>query len=211
MDGPAADNLDIMDQSFQNARMSRPPEFDRSKALSQALTLFWRKGYQATSLADLLTAMQISRSSFYATFGDKRSLFIECLDQFSTRIRSMLKTARGDMAPLDFLQRFFEGSVTGRPNPRGQWGCMLVNTVLEMADVDSELASRASEHLSAMQDVFESYLLEAGADPACAKELAAMLTLVNEGIRVSSRRRLPDEQRRQPVATAFRLIRNAIT
>jgi TetR/AcrR family transcriptional repressor of nem operon len=200
-----------MDQSFQNARMSRPLEFDRSKALGHALTLFWRKGYQATSLADLVAAMQISRSSFYATFGDKRSLFIECLDQFSARIRSMLETARGDMAPLDFLQRFFEGSVTGRPNPKGQWGCMLVNTVLEMADVDPGLASRASEHLSAMQEVFESYLLEAGADPACAKELAAMLTLVNEGIRVSSRRRLTDEQRRQPVATAFRLIRNAIT
>ena len=204
-------NIDIMDQSFQNARMSRPLEFDRSKALGHALTLFWRKGYQATSLADLVAAMQISRSSFYATFGDKRSLFIECLDQFSARIKSMLETARGDMAPLDFLQRFFEGSVTGAPNARGQWGCMLVNTVLEMADVDPELSSRASGHLSAMQDVFETYLREAGADPASARELGAMLTLLNEGIRVSSRRRLTDEQRRQPVATAFRLIRNAIT
>ena len=82
MDGTSVDNIDIMDQSFQNARMSRPLEFDRSKALGHALTLFWRKGYQATSLADLVAAMQISRSSFYATFGDKRSLFIECLDQF---------------------------------------------------------------------------------------------------------------------------------
>ena len=43
-----------MHQSVQNALMARPPEFDRSKALNKALVLFWRKGYQASSLADLL-------------------------------------------------------------------------------------------------------------------------------------------------------------
>ncbi|MFM8354230.1 MAG: TetR/AcrR family transcriptional regulator, partial [Gammaproteobacteria bacterium] len=56
--------------------MSRPIEFDRSKALDKAVALFWRKGYQATSLTDLLAAKQIGRSSFYAAFTDKRSLFL---------------------------------------------------------------------------------------------------------------------------------------
>ena len=76
--------------------MARSPEFDRPRAVNKALVLFWRKGYQASSLADLLTAMGIGRSSFYAAFTDKRSLFIECLDLFSARTLELLHHARGE-------------------------------------------------------------------------------------------------------------------
>lgn len=193
--------------------MARPPEFDRPRAVNKALVLFWCKGYQASSLADLLTAMGIGRSSFYAAFTDKRSLFIECLDLFSARTLELLHHARGEMPPVDALQSFFERNFIGARGAgavRGHWGCMLVNTVLEMAGVDDELAARASHHLGEMQRAFQSCLQDAGAAPARAEELAAMLMLFNEGIRVSSRRRLPDAQHLQPIATTFRLIRSAI-
>ena len=190
--------------------MARPIEFDRPKTVNRALALFWRKGYQATSVADLLAAMTISRSSFYAAFTDKRSLFIECLDLFSARTLDMLQRARAEMPPIDALQNFFERDFIGARGAKGHWGCMLVNTVLEMADVDGELAARASQHLSDMQRFFQSCLQEAGATPAHAKELAAVLMLFNEGIRVSSRRRLPDAQHLQPIAATFHLIRTAI-
>lgn len=190
--------------------MARPIEFDRPKTVNRALALFWRKGYQATSVADLLAAMTISRSSFYAAFTDKRSLFIECLDLFSARTLDMLQRGRAEMPPIDALQNFFERSFIGARGAKGHWGCMLVNTVLEMADVDSELAARASQHLSDMQRFFQSCLQEAGATPTRAEELAAMLMLFNEGIRVSSRRRLPDAQHLQSIAATFRLFRTAI-
>jgi TetR/AcrR family transcriptional repressor of nem operon len=193
--------------------MARPIAFDRPKTVNRALALFWRKGYQATSLADLLATMDISRSSFYAAFNDKRSLFIECLDLFSERTIELLQHSRAQMLPVDALQNFFEHNFIGTGGAsaaKGHWGCMLVNTVLEMAGVDDELSSRASRHLSVMQRVFQGYLHDAGAQPAQAEELAAMLMLMNEGIRVSSRRRLPDAQHLQPIATTFRLIRSAI-
>ena len=193
--------------------MARPIEFDRPKAVNRALALFWRKGYQATSLADLLAAMDISRSSFYAAFTDKRSLFIECLDLFSARTLDMLHQARAEMSPVDALQSFFERNFVGAHCAgavRGHWGCMLVNTVLEMAGVDDDLAARASHHLGEMQRIFQACLQDAGAEPVRAEELAAMLMLLNEGIRVSSRRRLPDAQHLQPIATTFRLIRSAL-
>ncbi|MEO1614160.1 MAG: helix-turn-helix domain-containing protein, partial [Pseudomonadota bacterium] len=63
------------------------------------MSLFWRQGYQATSLADLLAAMEIGRSSFYAAFTDKRSLFIECLDLFSSRTIDLLYRSRATMPP----------------------------------------------------------------------------------------------------------------
>ena len=193
--------------------MARPLEFDRPRAVNKALALFWRKGYQASSLADLLAAMGIGRGSFYAAFTDKRSLFIECLDLFSARTLDMLQRARAEMRPVDALQSFFERNFIGAGGAgavRGHWGCMLVNTVLEMAGVDDDLAARASHHLGEMQRVFQACLQDAGAAPARAEDLAAMLMLLNEGIRVSSRRRLPDAQHLQPIATTFRLIRSAI-
>ncbi len=193
--------------------MARPIEFDRPKVVNRALALFWRKGYQATSLADLLAGMGISRSSFYAAFNDKRSLFIECLDLFSARTIELLQGSRAQMLPADALQNFFERNFTGAGGAaavRGHWGCMLVNTVLEMAGVDDDLSSSASRHLTDMQRVFQACLQDAGATPAQAEELAAMLMLLNEGIRVSSRRRLPDAQHLQTIATTFRLIRSAI-
>ena len=196
--------------------MARPVEFDRSKAVNKALVLFWRKGYQASSLADLLAAMGIGRSSFYAAFTDKRSLFLECLDLFAARTVELIQRARADMGPVDALQHFFErnfigapGSGTGASKSR-HWGCMLVNTVIEMAGVDDELAQRASRHLVALQRIFQDCLQEAGVQAGHAEELAAMLMLVNEGIRVSSRRRLPDAQCLRPITTTFGLIRTAV-
>ena len=155
--------------------MARPIEFYLPKAVNRALALFWRKGYQATSLADLLAAMDISRSSFYAAFTDKRSLFIECLDLFSARTLEMLHQARAEMPPVDALQSFFERNFVGAHGAgavRGHWGCMLVNTVLEMAGVDDDLAARASHHLGEMQRIFQACLQDAGAEPVRAEEAA---------------------------------------
>ncbi len=196
--------------------MARPVEFNRSKAVNKALVLFWRKGYQASSLADLLAAMGIGRSSFYAAFTDKRTLFLECLDLFAARTVELVQRARNEMPPVDALQHFFERNFIGVPgsgvgaSASRHWGCMLVNTVIEMAGVDDGLAERASRHLGAVQHIFQECLQEAGAEPARAEELAAMLMLVNEGIRVSSRRQLPDVQHLRPITTTFSLIRSAV-
>jgi TetR/AcrR family transcriptional repressor of nem operon len=190
--------------------VARPIEFDRLQAVNRALALFWRQGYQATTLAELLQTMGIGRSSFYAAFTDKRTFFIECLDLWAARTLDLLQRARTERPPMDALQDFFERSFVGARGAKAHWGCMLVNTVLEMAGEDDELAARASHHMGEMQRVFQVCLLDAGATPARAEELAAMLMLFNEGIRVSSRRRLPEAQHLQSIAVTFRLIRSAI-
>ena len=141
--------------------MGRTLAFNHSSARDKALVLFWRKGYQATTLDDLLQAMEISRSSFYASFTDKRSLFLDCLDLFAQRTQDLLRRARSEMPPIDALQRFLERNVIGVRGAQASWGCMLVSTVLEMADVDDELSARASAHLSDMQAAFEESLIDA--------------------------------------------------
>ena len=190
--------------------MGRPVEFDRPTAVNRAVALFWRQGFQATSLADLLPAMGISRSSFYAAFGDKRSFFIECLDLWAARTLQLLNDQRNGLPPIDALQKFFERSVAEALGPKVNWGCMLVNTVLEMSGVDDELATRASTHMADMERIFQDSLQDAGATPAQAEKMAAMLMLFNEGIRVSSRRRLPEAQQLQSISTTFGLVRSAL-
>ncbi len=190
--------------------MARPLEFDRDAALARAMRVFWRQGYQAASLPDLLTDMGISRSSLYAAFGDKRGLMLECLDLFAHRTLQILSRARAGQPALEALRQFFDRSVVDPPGGRAEWGCLLVNTVLEMADVDDGLSAHAAARLAQVQAGFEDCLREDGCSPAQAAELAAFLMLVNQGLRVSSRRPQPPQARRDQIATTFRVLSAAI-
>lgn len=87
---------------------------------------------------------------------------------------------------------------------------MLVNTVLELAGVDDALSERASRHLADIQALFESGLAAACCTPERARELAALLMLLDEGVRVASRRRLAAPAQRDPIEAAFRLIRTQV-
>jgi len=97
--------------------MGRPLEFDRTRAVNKALVLFWRKGYQASSLADLLAAMGIGRSSFYAAFTDKRSLYFECLDLFAARTLELLQRARVEMPPVNACRASSSATSSACPAP----------------------------------------------------------------------------------------------
>ena len=189
--------------------MARPVEFDVEAARESAMILFWRKGYLASSLPELLDAMGISRGSFYAAFEDKRSLFVECLDLFAGRTHEMLARGRARMGPLDALRRFLERNFLRADDRHSRNGCMLVNTVIELAGVDDELSARASAHLQALQADFEACLLDSGFPKGRAAELAAFLMTLNEGLRVSTRRNVPRRQQLERIDTAFRLIGSA--
>lgn len=190
--------------------MARPVEFDRTVATQSALLLFWRKGYQATSLADLVSAMGISRSSLYAAYGDKRGVFIECLDLFAARSIDILARARAAHPPLAALRTFFVQTLSEEAGGRWAWGCMLVNTVLETADVDEALCDHARLRLGEVEAAFESCLTDTGCGAAKAAELSAFLMVVNEGLRVSSRRALPETAHRDQIDTTFRLLESAL-
>ena len=171
--------------------MARPIEFDREKAVETAMNLFWQQGYTATSLNRLLAAMGIGRSSFYAAFGDKRSLYIECLDLFYEGTRRILDDAwerhRSPRAIVDF----FEHTLLSAPGYQAKRGCMMVNTVLELAGVDEDLNQLAANLLSRIESLFVSYFREAhrcGQIPADQdpEKLAKTLMVVNQGLRVAS-------------------------
>ena len=172
--------------------MARPTEFDRDAALDSALRLFWEQGYGATSLSQLLAVMQISRSSFYAAFVDKRTLFLEVMALFRQRTYAIFIESRERVGPAAAIPEFFRYTVLDVPGRRAGRGCLMVNTILELADVDKELSKAASAHLGTLERAFASALSEAvhAGDLDCDMDtdsVARYLMVVNQGLRVASR------------------------
>ena len=191
--------------------MARPTEFDRDQTLEAAMKLFWCRGYVATSLSQLLETMGIGRSSFYAGFGDKRSLYVEVLRLFSDRTLQILLDARREAGALDAVRRFFYGTLLEVPRARCARGCLMVNSVLELAEVDPALRALASDELAAIERGFESCFeaaQAAGVYPRdrSPRDLAAHVMLINQGLRVASRERVPRKELGRRIDTALSLM-----
>lgn len=180
--------------------------FDRALATDAALKLFWRQGYTATSLSQLLETMDIGRSSFYAAYGDKRSVFIEVLELFGDRTRAMLEDVADPQQPFASIERFFENTTFQVPGWRASAGCMMVNTILELADVDDELSQLASRKLQQVEDGFATLLQSTQANP---RDAAAVVMTLNKGIRVSSRSGANEQQLRQVISSTLSLLEKA--
>ena len=68
--------------------MARTRSFDEDEVLDRAMALFWRKGFEATSIEELVSVSGINRASMYAVFGDKRRLFLAVLDHYLARVNA---------------------------------------------------------------------------------------------------------------------------
>ena len=173
--------------------MARSIEFDRSESVRSALFLFWRQGYLATSLVQLLDAMNISRSSFYATFKDKKSLFIEVLEQYNHGYEALLRDVAASDSPGDAIARYINYSLKPESKASVSDGCLMVNTLLELSDIDDELADLASTQLVKVEKAFTSCFTRAIKAKKLGAEyqpsaLAKLFMTFNQGVRVSGRR-----------------------
>lgn len=125
----------------------RPRAFDRDDALDRAMHLFWRRGYEATSVSDLTDAMGITPPSLYAAFGDKKRLFLEAVDRYQAGPGSFAKAALAEEPTAErAVRRIMMGTIDSFFEPKSSKGCMVVlaatNCTAESGDVLEELAGR---------------------------------------------------------------------
>jgi TetR/AcrR family transcriptional repressor of nem operon len=137
--------------------IGRPRNFDSDQALQSAVQVFWSKGYESTSLQDLIEAMQISKSSFYQTFESKHQLFQNCINhyqgQFVSDITDSLKNSRTARA---FIEDTFN-SLADKARPSGdRRGCLILNCASEFAQRDPVIAKLITKSIKQMTDVFLS-------------------------------------------------------
>lgn len=136
--------------------IGRPREFDTDQALEAAMRQFWSKGYEATSLQNLLEVMEVSKSSFYETFGSKHELFEQCLTLYAnTLIASLREELRQAKTGLSFIEKVLKGLINEALTKGEKCGCLMVNTTNELAQRDKIIAKLVANGTKSLQGVFE--------------------------------------------------------
>jgi TetR/AcrR family transcriptional repressor of nem operon len=143
-------------------RMARAKAFDLEKAQLQAMQLFWRKGYTATSVEDLTEALRLSRSSLYDTFGDKRTLFLMVLKRYSERvINRVARVLNESSSPIVAIQTLFDELVAEAQTETGYLGCFMVNSIAELVPYDAEVTKIAAAYTETLQRLLTEKLTQA--------------------------------------------------
>ncbi len=117
--------------------LGRPREFDEDVALAAIMDVFWAKGFESASMAELVRATGLKKGSLYAAFGDKRAMYHKALALYDrTQIDSMVQGLKGAGSPLARIDRFLQSAVGGMPGQGDARGCFLCNASIDQAPID---------------------------------------------------------------------------
>lgn len=168
----------------------RPREFDPDQAVERAMQIFWSRGYQGTSLPDLVSATKLSRGSLYAAFGDKHNIFLLALDRYIAQALERLddELASGQNA-LAGLKACMDGYVARTDGSAGKRGCLVVATAMELAAQDQDVSHRIGQFFAAMEARLTKALKRAKQEGALGGNVhpaaaAHLLVCFLEGLRV---------------------------
>ncbi|MFE6779557.1 TetR/AcrR family transcriptional regulator [Streptomyces sp. NPDC057702] len=169
--------------------MSRTKEFDPDAALRAAMELFWRKGYEATSVQDLVDHLGLGRGSIYGTFGGKRELYLKAVDRYGEDARELfVARLSGPGSGLDAVRGLVRFYAEGALADEDRKGCLMTNTAVELP-ADEDARRRVASGLETLETAIMGALVRARAegelgpdkDPA---SLARFLVTLLQGIRV---------------------------
>lgn len=191
--------------------MARIKEYDSHEALEAAMMLFWAQGYTATSVQQLLDVMGISRSSMYSEFGNKRDLFVEVLSLYNFLTQELIGTISRANDPIGAVKDFYEVGFVQQPDKVLYRGCLFVNTILELRDVDNELSKLAAgyfdeverELAECFQKCISNGTLHEQNQPAI---LASFFITTIKGMRVVARQNPGEEYLRGVIETALLVL-----
>lgn len=173
--------------------MARPKEFVREDALQRAMQTFWSKGYEATSIPDLMQSMGISRSSLYDTFGDKQALFSEALSYYVQSIaQQRIDILRNARSAKQGLKDFFDHQITVAVDECFPGGCLLTNTATALKTVNDRIAALIKAGAEEAEKEFYSLLKRAQQSGEIEPKkdivgLARMFLVLTYGINVVAR------------------------
>ncbi|GLY30744.1 TetR/AcrR family transcriptional regulator [Kineosporia sp. NBRC 101731] len=169
--------------------MARTKEFDDLTAVTAARDVFWERGYGPTSLAQLMAATGLSKSSLYETYGSKRDLFTRAAENYlDLIITPRLAPLEAPGAGRDELVTYFtdlEAFFTKAPARIARRGCLMLNTAMDLNDLDAEAGQLVSGYRERVFAAFRAAISTLGR--ADAERRAQILTASQIGLMVTSR------------------------
>jgi TetR/AcrR family transcriptional regulator, transcriptional repressor for nem operon len=173
--------------------VARTKEFDPDAVLQKAVELFWERGYEATSMADLVEHLGIARASIYATFGGKHELYLKAFERYlQTRDPNVVEMLSQPGPALPAVRALVTAYADESIEDEHRRGCMVVNSAVELFGRDSETARRVEASWDVLETALTSALTRARAqgelpadkDP---RALARFLLVLLQGMRVLGR------------------------
>jgi TetR/AcrR family transcriptional regulator, transcriptional repressor for nem operon len=142
--------------------MPRPKSFDEDTVLDQAVQLFWERGYEGTSLADLESHLGLGRQSLYNAFGDKQTLFHKALERYRQSVTERaLAGLRDPEAGLAEIHAFFKAHIESLTAPGTKRACLVANTILERGSQDASALVHCNHARADLERVFRRVLTQA--------------------------------------------------
>lgn len=173
--------------------MARPKQFDPDAALQKALELFWERGYEATSMADLVEHLGLARASIYATFGSKHELYLKAYERYvQSRDPNIVEALSQPGPALPAVRALVNAYVEESLSDEHRRGCLVVNSAVELAGRDPGTARRVAASWDTLETALTSALIRARAQGELAADkdpraLARFLLVLLQGIRVLGR------------------------
>jgi len=172
--------------------MARSKEFDQERALASAMDLFWRQGYENTSLEALMRVMGIAKQSLYDTFGDKRALYLKAMAFYRKQTNSSLRELLASAPTVKHgFTRILLGLVAESREQHAR-GCLLLSANMERAVDDEEIATFLTDNQAEVESIFADALRrgkrngELG-DEQDAGALAKFFVVTLQGMRAMAR------------------------
>lgn len=142
--------------------MARPKEFNQEKVLDKAVEMFWAKGYEATSMQDLVDAMGIQRGSLYGSFGSKQQLFLMALQRYGeVVVKKLLEILESRASGLESIELFFSQLVEHLVSAGPLRGCLVTNSAVERGLSDPQTQIQVCRLLKAIEKGFYQALYRA--------------------------------------------------
>ncbi len=151
--------------------------YNEAEVLDRAMQAFWARGYEATSMRDLVAATGINRGSIYAAFTDKRSLFIRALGHYDKHHRmDFLAGIEKGHRPAEAIAAAFDNVISAALQGRCRKGCLLVNTALELSPHDPEIDRIVRDSLTEVERFFRTMIERGQQDGSIRGDLDAAAT-----------------------------------
>lgn len=166
--------------------------FDQQEALKRAMELFWKQGYNATSMSDLVDHMGISRGSFYDTFQSKRAVFDQVLSIYKDANVDMLeKTLNSEPNVKTGLRNLFFGNVREMIADQDHKGCFMANSCSELSNSDPMVRELLVNNYTRVHEIFSAYIakgtLRNNIEPAAFADLLITLMMgINQEVKFNA-------------------------